>query len=146
MCDAKQLHLDDIESSQKHACNDSSICAICLESIGATINEPNTCLPCSHVFHSTCIIGYFISCKTTQCPLCRQRVLPTDDHDDNQNPLPSTLQIVSNPQQTIVPHLIDTSRRESTTERIQKVAVFVCLFLGAALVVDAFIGFRVYRL
>ncbi|XP_019196057.1 PREDICTED: uncharacterized protein LOC109189890 [Ipomoea nil] len=55
---------------------DNLACAICKDSlsVGSVVNK----LPCSHVYHPSCILPWLSSRNT--CPLCRYE-LPTDDQD-----------------------------------------------------------------
>lgn len=47
-------------------------CGICLEILGPSVNEqPLHTLPCSHQFHTKCIIDWFRKSTTGDCPLCR---------------------------------------------------------------------------
>ncbi|MCL7023303.1 hypothetical protein MKW94_010045 [Papaver nudicaule] len=50
-------------------------CSICLKEFenGISISE----LPCSHVFHTKCIVNWFV--KVTNCPLCRNRLCSVSD-------------------------------------------------------------------
>nr|GLL27030.1 uncharacterized protein LOC109189890 [Ipomoea trifida] len=56
--------------------DDNLACAICKDSlsVGSVVNQ----LPCSHVYHPSCILPWLSSRNT--CPLCRYE-LPTDDQD-----------------------------------------------------------------
>lgn len=48
-------------------------CPICLEELEA--GRPVRCLPCSHVLHEECAIGYFKTPGTKViCPICRARI------------------------------------------------------------------------
>ncbi|KAK8376406.1 hypothetical protein O3P69_009802 [Scylla paramamosain] len=51
-------------------------CAICLKEW--LQEEEGRQLPCSHTFHSTCILPWLAN--TNSCPMCRHE-LPTDDED-----------------------------------------------------------------
>nr|GLL27028.1 uncharacterized protein LOC109189918 isoform X1 [Ipomoea trifida] len=55
---------------------DDLACAVCKDSlfVGTVVNQ----LPCSHVYHPSCILPWLSSRNT--CPLCRYE-LPTDDQD-----------------------------------------------------------------
>ncbi|KAI3877728.1 hypothetical protein MKW98_020209 [Papaver atlanticum] len=52
-------------------------CSICLKEFenGISISK----LPCSHVFHTKCIVKWFA--KVTNCPLCRSPVNPRQSKD-----------------------------------------------------------------
>ncbi|KAM1160017.1 hypothetical protein TB2_032634 [Malus domestica] len=62
--------------SKEHDKHDDLACAICKDvlTIGTEVNK----LPCSHLYHSMCILPW-LSTRNT-CPLCRYE-LPTDDRD-----------------------------------------------------------------
>lgn len=53
---------------------DIYVCSICLDTCDTEDSIYLTHLPCKHIFHSKCIIPYFMKSRTTSCPLCRQEV------------------------------------------------------------------------
>lgn len=67
------LNTSDVQQTDTHLQN--ICCTICLD----TLPEEHTAkfmtqLPCSHMFHSKCIIEYFMKSHMAICPLCRDKV------------------------------------------------------------------------
>ncbi|KAF5481112.1 hypothetical protein F2P56_001792 [Juglans regia] len=50
---------------------DPSDCAIYLQELQAAGTEAATILPCSHIFHPSCVLSWFL--RSDNCPLCRSR-------------------------------------------------------------------------
>lgn len=124
------IQSEDIEAHHQPSHCNSDVCAICLEDIGTSTNEPIARLPCMHTFHSTCVIGYFASSNTTQCPLCRKAVYCLD----NSTPPTTALNIAG-----------QADPRGSTSHRVHKVVLVLCLFIGAVFVCNSVVGLRVYQ-
>lgn len=59
-----------------------STCAVCLKcmSEGDEVRELGNC---SHVFHKECLDGWIDQGQLT-CPLCRSKLLPSDDQDEGE--------------------------------------------------------------
>lgn len=58
-------------------CNDVEVeCFICLENCEEKKNLK--ILPCSHFFHSSCLLEWFKKNENTLCPVCRQNIIETD--------------------------------------------------------------------
>ncbi|KAF7148920.1 hypothetical protein RHSIM_Rhsim03G0215800 [Rhododendron simsii] len=64
---------------------DSSTCAVCLKcmSEGDEVRELGNCC---HVFHKECLDGWIDQGQLT-CPLCRSKLLPSDDQDEGDQVL-----------------------------------------------------------
>ena len=67
-------------------------CIICLNSLGTQVNEIKI-LSCGHIFHRTCVNGWFErDMDTNTCPTCRNdahldtSAMIDDDKSDNYNP------------------------------------------------------------
>uniref|UniRef100_A0A2N9IA01 RING-type domain-containing protein n=1 Tax=Fagus sylvatica TaxID=28930 RepID=A0A2N9IA01_FAGSY len=71
--------LDDPGTSLKQVMMNSNneSCTICLEDFPA--GSYVTCMPCSHVFHRSCIVRWLI--KRPHCPVCRQ-LRPLTEHSE----------------------------------------------------------------
>lgn len=68
-----KAHLNKLEN-----CTDeTNECYICLENCKERSNLK--ILPCSHFYHTECIIEWFTKNKTTACPVCKQQVILMDE-------------------------------------------------------------------
>lgn len=114
---------------------ETCVCSICLDTCDAEDAIYLTHLPCKHIFHSKCIIPYFLKSRTSSCPLCRQQVDVTDSAS-----VSITIPEVSAPIATLVhiePHPSDTTiprqdRMTSSEIKFRRMALFVisgCTFM-----------------
>jgi hypothetical protein len=66
-----------ILDNTNHVIPDEHDCPICFSflksSVGSqNIDEPLSCLPCNHIFHTSCVKMWFY--KQSSCPSCRFKV------------------------------------------------------------------------
>lgn len=124
-------------SEQHGVTNDTAyICTVCLDT--HTDKAHMTTLPCGHIFHSKCVIEYFVRGKTksTECPLCRaivfERVKEPDTNAVQVQPGRVTIEI-SNP-----------SRQHNirSVDRGGKCVRCIASFVVIALCVLMFFGFH----
>lgn len=68
----QQIRDNQVSSTSPVSDDDSHVCVICLSEIER--GERVIRLPCMHVFHADCILGYLRSAPRPQCPLDRSEI------------------------------------------------------------------------